>query len=182
MKTISNLDVNVLFARFWPHVDQRLPNECWPWRGRTLKKMPYGKFDINGNQYFAHRVAYELGKGPISDDKPYVLHTCDNPRCCNPAHLVTGTLIDNNRDRDVKGRHRAVKGKMHYLRRNPERILRGEQTGRAKLTDGIVQIILASPQPIRALAREFEISQRLVQKIKRGEAWTHITRPQKGTK
>ncbi|ACP44084.1 hypothetical protein VPP93_gp13 [Vibrio phage VP93] len=33
-----------------------------------------------------------------------VRHTCDNPRCINPDHLIGGTIADNNRDRAERGR------------------------------------------------------------------------------
>lgn len=33
-----------------------------------------------------------------------VRHTCDNPRCINPNHLIPGTKADNNRDRAERGR------------------------------------------------------------------------------
>lgn len=33
-----------------------------------------------------------------------VLHTCDNPRCINPRHLVAGDWDKNNKDRAAKGR------------------------------------------------------------------------------
>lgn len=33
-----------------------------------------------------------------------VRHTCDNPRCINPEHLITGTSADNNKDRAMRGR------------------------------------------------------------------------------
>lgn len=40
----------------------------------------------------------------VDGDGPFVLHTCDNPPCCNPAHLYRGTALDNARDRDTRGR------------------------------------------------------------------------------
>jgi hypothetical protein len=35
-----------------------------------------------------------------------ILHTCDNPECCNPEHLVTGSQGENTRDTEIKGRRR----------------------------------------------------------------------------
>jgi hypothetical protein len=34
-----------------------------------------------------------------------VMHLCDNPACFRYDHLRIGTLTDNNRDRDAKGRN-----------------------------------------------------------------------------
>lgn len=90
--------------RFWSRVDDSGgPDSCWPWQ---LSRFPtgYGHAILHGREY-AHRIAYELATGndPRGLD---VCHTCDNPPCCNPAHLFAGTALDNMRDRDAKGRDR----------------------------------------------------------------------------
>jgi hypothetical protein len=79
-------------------------NGCLEYIGSRSTK-GYGRIRIEGRYLAAHRVAYEAMVGPIPDGL-WVLHRCDNPPCCNPKHLWIGTAEDNNRDRDLKGRHR----------------------------------------------------------------------------
>lgn len=57
----------------------------------------------DGRTMLAHRAAYAVLVGPIPPGM-HVLHSCDNPPCCNPQHLRVGTHEDNMRDRDVRGR------------------------------------------------------------------------------
>lgn len=47
-----------------------------------------------------------------------VRHTCDNPRCINPEHLILGTHADNMRDRAERGRNPDVNGEL-----NPKALL-----------------------------------------------------------
>lgn len=80
---------------------------CWEWCGGFFKKQGkrrYGAFCSSiARVEGAHRASYRLFKGPIPPGK-HVLHTCDNPACCNPSHLRLGTNLDNMQDRDRKGR------------------------------------------------------------------------------
>ena len=77
---------------------------CWEWCG-YLNKTLYGQIGWNGKIWLTHRVAYSIWVKAIPNGL-LVCHKCDNPRCCNPDHLFVGTVKDNVRDRQEKGRSR----------------------------------------------------------------------------
>lgn len=75
-----------------------------------------------------NRVAYELFIGLLP--KPLQsLHTCDNPKCCNPTHLFAGTHNDNMRDRSIKGRHPMSKLSRAAAKLIRERYAMGDAVG-----------------------------------------------------
>ncbi len=84
--------------RFWDKVDIREPEECWPWKA-SVTPLGYGRFRYSDSEGYAHRTAWILTNGPIPKDK-WILHKCNNPRCCNihPKHVYMGTPSDNERD------------------------------------------------------------------------------------
>lgn len=49
-----------------------------------------------------HRIVAELSGQDVVGK--VVRHKCDNPKCINPEHLVTGSVIDNVRDMDERDR------------------------------------------------------------------------------
>ncbi len=97
-------------ARLWQKVDVKGPNDCWIWDGALSDGYGYaymGGMNESGN-FKAERVSrivYRLVNGELGPGQK-VLHTCDNPPCCNPAHLWAGTQLDNIRDMLAKGRGR----------------------------------------------------------------------------
>lgn len=87
--------------RFWTHVDKSAgPDECWPWTGvRRPEPRDYGRFWLRRKVHTAHRWLLGELRGKPLVVKPIGLedacHRCDNPPCCNPAHLYVGTRKQN---------------------------------------------------------------------------------------
>ncbi len=102
-KMQETLTARGLHALFWQHVRRGAAHRCWRWKGYRNSD-GYGQYTARGlGTLLAHRVAFELSKGPIPA-KAVVRHACDNPACCNPLHLLIGSHADNVRDRDERGR------------------------------------------------------------------------------
>lgn len=78
-------------------------DECWPWQGKHGPS-GHGQFSINNVHYGASRVAFywDNHRWPVGGE---VRHTCDNPLCVNPRHLIEGTQADNLQDMVSRGRH-----------------------------------------------------------------------------
>lgn len=114
--------------RFWAKVNKDGPvpehmkhlGRCWEWTAGLC--CGYGFFRWKERR--AHRISWMLHYGDIPNGQ-WVLHKCDNPKCLRPEHLFLGTIVENNADRDAKGR--AAKGDRHWTRLHPEKVLRGEQ-------------------------------------------------------
>ena len=142
--------------RFWAKVNKT--ETCWLWMGARNER-GYGNVRINGRTVRAHRLAYELLRGPIPAGM-VICHHCDTPACVNPDHLFIGTMADNIRDRDEKGR------------RVPPR---GEANGFAKLREGEILEIRSRYVPYRVsltnLAREYGVHHSTIHDIVRGVTW-----------
>ena len=98
--------VYYIVQRFWDKVDKT--GDCWEWTA-SRNRSGYGQFKLfdhgDGKQKVveAHRLAWELARGPIPDGL-CVCHHCDNPGCVRPDHLFLGTHKDNAQDKHKKGR------------------------------------------------------------------------------
>lgn len=99
-----------LAERFWEKVDKRGPDECWPWIGAKVP-LGYGYIGVGRKVFRASRISYKLHYG-IDPGRFVVRHTCDNPPCVNPRHLLLGTMKMNARDAIERGRHHAAPRKL----------------------------------------------------------------------
>jgi len=146
-----------LSGRFWSKVDKSGgENACWNWTA-SVNKYGYGKIRGATKMTVSHRAAYELTYGEISGDL-WVLHSCDNPKCCNPKHLFLGTHQDNEVDKVSKGRHAW-----------------GERNGSHKLTWEQVKYIRARYSEggitYRELALEMGVTRESVANIVTRKSW-----------
>ena len=136
------------------------PDACHEWQEGL--RSGYGRFWYEGKSVGAHRFAYEMEYGPIPEGA-YVLHSCDNKKCVNPAHLRVGTPQDNMDDKMERGRGNPVQGINHPG---------------AKLTEAQVLEIRAvysrGGRTQRSLATEYGIAQSLVSMIVNRRLWGHL--------
>lgn len=156
--------------RFESRVDRRSHDECWPWLGYKTSK-GYGLF--GKGKLRTHRVAFFLEHGRWPE--PMCLHRCDNPACCNPAHLFEGEAADNSKDMVLKNRQ--ARGDRHNSVTKPETVPRGSKHGQAKLSESDIPVIrhlVRSGWSIREVASERGISRSQVQRIATGERWSHV--------
>lgn len=162
-------------ARFRSKVDNADPDGCWPWTG-GVDRDGYGFFKVARRMWRAPRYAFNLAHpdGPLADDE-MVRHTCDNPVCVRPGHLVRGDALANSADQVE--RDRTTRGDRHYTRRTPDTRLRGTANGSSVLTDDTVRSIrsaYAAGATQVALATEHGVTQSLISKIVRRTIWTHL--------
>lgn len=145
-----------LADRLWSRVEVK-ESGCWEWQGYA-RNTPHGRGHGQIMRQWPdksltspHRAAWELTHGPVPDGM-FVCHHCDNPPCCNPAHLFVGTPRDNCLDAKAKGRTRGADGMLSPF---------------AKLTTEQVAAIRARYEPprkglrygnARALATEYGVS------------------------
>ena len=136
------------------------PNSgCWIWFG-AVNGQGYGNIGRFGKSLKAHRVSWQVNRGPIPRGK-HVLHRCDMTCCINPDHLFIGTASDNMLDMYSKGRHKKVR-------------LTGTDHPGSKLTEADALYILSTPKHTRGLAQKFGVSNSRISSVRKGLTWKHL--------
>jgi len=140
-------------ALFWSKVQKS--DGCWLWQG-TLDKDSYGRLNLSGKAWGAHRIMMLLHGFDI--EGLLVRHSCHNPPCVNPKHLAAGTHTDNVQDSVRDNRYAS-----------------GESHGCAKLTEKQVREIRAKyvryKYTEKMLGEEYGVCKSTIGYIMRGKLW-----------
>lgn len=147
-----------LISRMFQRVDRQSQDQCWEWNGRRDSN-GYGRIDMKGVPRLAHRFIFELVNGW---SPKAVCHTCDNPPCCNPAHLWAGDQAANVADMISKGRRNVP-------------IRRGSAVNTSKLTKSDVLMIITSDKTSKELAAQLNVTSQAIVAIRNGKNWRHVT-------
>jgi len=160
----------ITLARFWSkvRVTPRI-EDCWEWTAGT-KAGGYGRIKIQGRVRTASRLAWEIFHGEPLNER-HALHACDNPRCCNPHHIVAGDHAQNMREAKERGLLRSAD-------------FSGERNPRARLTESdVVKIrqLIAKGRTNVEIARQFGVAHSMISRIRRGRSWQRVGTNRGGT-
>lgn len=141
-RTINELKAYIL-SRCTPSAEG-----CLEWQG-SLTKDGYGHVRFGKITVKVHRV--------IADAPPHsdVLHSCDNPRCCNVNHLSLGNHQANMIDRSRKCRTVNMYGVQ-------------------KITEDDVRAIRMSTDTHRAIGIQYGLSRTAITNIKSGARYAWV--------
>ena len=140
--------------RIMKFIDVKEENDCWEFKG-SKNKNGYGKIGVGGKKNdSAHRVIFKIYNSDIPKDM-VILHTCDNPSCCNPKHLVLGTQNDNIQDMVQKGRNKVRTGSIMPLELLEE--IKNTYSGQKGFKIEMARKYSCSPTTITNLIKKFKM-------------------------
>ena len=144
-------------------------NDCFVWAGATTKRrMGYGRIMIANKAWCVHRVVWTVLVGEIQEQK-IIMHSCDNPLCCNVAHMSVGDQTENVKD-------------MIRKKRKVTNTTKGSSSVNAKINEDDAKWIIENHKrfdPVYGtspLANRFGIGASQVSRIVSGKRWAHVKR------
>lgn len=131
-------------------------NDCFNCTSHAISRKGYPII----HQATMGRFVYTEMFGEIPDGH-VIRHKCDNRRCINPEHLITGTPKENSQD--MLERDRSARGSRHKL---------------AKLTEEqvleIKRLLRDTNLKHHEIAELFSITRSMITQINIGAYWKHV--------
>jgi len=129
---------------------------CREWLGPSTTQ-GYGRIGTSPNCLYIHREVFRLTNGYSPE---VVMHTCDNRKCINPAHLEGGSHKENFDDM-----------------RSKRRQAYGERVGIAKLTTEAVRemrMLYSEGATVSSLSRKYGVARATVKSVCNNKTWRHV--------
>lgn len=163
--------------RFWDKVYKNKDTSCWEWTAYK-NKWGYGEFEFKGRKVRVHRLI--MSSQGYKIEGLIIRHTCDNPKCINPFHLLMGSHADNIRDRDQRKRGRwfGMKGSKHPQAKHKEdeiREIRKKHLLLPRYESGKIQ-----NGKLRELAQSLNLPYGTLRNIVDNYQWKHVKEVQIG--
>jgi len=162
---------------FWKIASGKTNEECWEW-GACRFSNGYGCWYKRKEKpqrcFRAHRIAYSIAYG-VDPLRLFVIHSCDNRACCNPAHLRLGTHLENMAD--MVTRKRGMIGDKNFYRRFPDMVHKGEAHYKAILTEADVlhiRHLRASGSTYSDISIKVGTSKSNIRFIVQRKTWSHV--------
>ena len=95
--------MNIL-ERIESRIIEQRDGECWITTYKTTEDNPYPRTTINGTVKKLMHIVWEAYNAEPMPKNMDLCHTCDNPACINPEHLVPGTHAENMAQCAARGR------------------------------------------------------------------------------
>ena len=159
-RCVSGLNWKLPIERFELSIIRNYNNtECWFWKS-CINSGGYGQISVDKKLIAAHIFSYRHFKSEIPTGM-VVMHTCDNPPCVNPDHLILGTRKDNSDDKVYKLRHTFGENHVHSKITNEQAIK--------------IRQDYALGKPPSIIAEKYNLSKGAVRDIISGHNFANIT-------
>ncbi len=137
---------------------------CWNCTSHKQNPDGYPRAFRNGKDLLIHKFIYEQINGVVPKGME-IRHSCDNPKCINPDHLLLGTHADNMKDMKERERASRVGGP------------KGEKSYTIKLTKEDVLEIRSHEYYVglvKQLSQKYKVSESLIRHIRNGTRWKFL--------
>ena len=169
-------------SRFWSKVQVGGDDDCWPWIAKSRHVKGYGVMRISslGRNAVASRISCILAHGEPPEGLKNALHSCDNPPCCNPAHLRWGSQLDNVSDAKERNRHVNPPDTHSHAEWNAKRLAampKGESLHNQTLTEDKAREIWRlhfEHKTASDIAKIIGSTVHVVADVCRGRSWQHL--------